>query len=37
MSLLVLRVLYLLFDSPIQGGGRTDDYEELHRLCARRH
>ncbi len=32
MSLLVLRVLYLLFDSPIQGGGRTDDYEELHRL-----
>ncbi|HZZ28560.1 MAG TPA: CusA/CzcA family heavy metal efflux RND transporter [Pirellulales bacterium] len=32
MSLLVLRVLYLLFDSPSQGGGRQDDFEELQRL-----
>jgi cobalt-zinc-cadmium resistance protein CzcA len=32
MSLLVLRVLYLLFDSPIKSGGRQDDFEELQRL-----
>jgi len=32
MSLLVLRVLYLMFDSPVQAGGRKDDYEELQRL-----
>jgi heavy metal efflux system protein len=32
MSLLVLRVLYLLFDSPDKSGGRQDDFEELQRL-----
>jgi cobalt-zinc-cadmium resistance protein CzcA len=32
MSLLVLRVLYLLFDSPVVIDGRQKDFEELERL-----